>query len=247
MDKKNKKKKLLPFMLMFVASIAIGVTGATVLHKLKLENPIKTPTVEGKVDEDPEPKKNGKAAKKVQFCNVGEADVLIRAAISESWTYKENGNKTILPNKAISKNNSSDLLTVAQPLGYIATSGAPISRVEPSKPNAGKWIYNPKDGWYYYTRVLPGSSSNKTEQERQTEFLVTDVDFTNIENVADERYKAPGAEYELHVTMEIVQASDVVSLSQEAAEKLFDIKPNIPKKWNNNKFSCDIAWPVPTS
>jgi len=54
MDKKNIIKKLLPMGLLLAASVAIGVTGATVLHTLKLENPIKTPTVEGEIKEEKE-------------------------------------------------------------------------------------------------------------------------------------------------------------------------------------------------
>ena len=82
MDKKKMLKKLLPMMAMFIAAVAIGVTGATVLHSLTLENPIKTPTVEGDVIE------KDLDAKKVQFVNNGEADVFVRASFSEWGTDK---------------------------------------------------------------------------------------------------------------------------------------------------------------
>ena len=76
-------KKCLP-VLLIAAAMVVGVTGATVIHKLTMENPIKTPTVEGGIPEDLE---NG--AKKVAFVNDGEADVFLRVAFSETWTAKD--------------------------------------------------------------------------------------------------------------------------------------------------------------
>lgn len=87
-----RKHKVLTAVLLIAAAAVIGSTGATVLHKMTLENPIKTPTVTGKIEEDEKILEGGD--KKVTFINEGEADVFIRAAYSEQWSI---GN-TILPN-----------------------------------------------------------------------------------------------------------------------------------------------------
>lgn len=47
MDKRKVLSKLLPIIVLISVSIAAGVTGATVIHSMQLENPIKTPVVEG--------------------------------------------------------------------------------------------------------------------------------------------------------------------------------------------------------
>ncbi len=87
-----KKNKLVLTIALLAAAAVIGNTAATVLHKMTLENPIKTPSVTGKIEEQPEILERGD--KKVTFINEGEADVFIRAAYSEKWT---SGNM-ILPN-----------------------------------------------------------------------------------------------------------------------------------------------------
>lgn len=84
-----RKHKVLTAVLLIAAAAVIGSTGATVLHKMTLENPIKTPSVEGEIDEI---LKGGN--KIVTFVNDGEADVFIRAAYSEQWSIED----TILPN-----------------------------------------------------------------------------------------------------------------------------------------------------
>ncbi|HIT42224.1 MAG TPA: hypothetical protein IAB60_09060, partial [Candidatus Caccovicinus merdipullorum] len=73
MDKKM-LRKFFPVILLIFA-MAVGFTGATVLHSLTLENPIKTPTTDGGITE-----KLDNNAKKVSFTNNGEADVFLRVA-----------------------------------------------------------------------------------------------------------------------------------------------------------------------
>ena len=78
---KRRLKKFFPVILM-AAAMAVGVTSATVIHKLTMENPVKTPTVEGSIPEKMDPKQ-------AQFQNDGEADVFLRVAYSETWTDKD--------------------------------------------------------------------------------------------------------------------------------------------------------------
>ena len=70
MDKRKVLSKLLPMIVLVSLSIAAGVTGAAVIHSMQLENPIKTPVVEGGITE-----KLDQGAKEVSFTNNGEAAV----------------------------------------------------------------------------------------------------------------------------------------------------------------------------
>ena len=76
MDKRKVLSKLLPMIVLVSLSIAAGVTGAAVIHSMQLENPIKTPVVEGGVTENLD-----QGAKEVSFTNNGEADVFLRVAL----------------------------------------------------------------------------------------------------------------------------------------------------------------------
>lgn len=219
-----KMRKGLLLILLLAASMAIGVTGASVLHTMTLENPIKTPPVQGVVEED-----LSNTGKKVQFVNTGEADVFLRIGYTETWiwTDKENKNtKVILPNTAEK------------------TDGTKIAVATPNW-NKEDWETGSEDGWYYYKHVLPGSVSEKSESKRKTPLLVEDVAF-DTSKLKDERYK--NAEYKLHFTMEVVQASDDIQVSKYAVEELFIKDVGIPADWDktngNDKYSCTITWPV---
>lgn len=156
---KRRWKKFFPAILM-AAAMAVGVTSATVIHKLTMENPVKTPTVEGYIPETMDPKQ-------AQFQNDGEADVFLRVAYSETWTDK---NGMILPNQAIKKDGTS--VAVATPVW-----------------NWDGWTANTDDGWYYYSQVLPGSKSGKAEAQRKTNQVVNGVDFVSFDELADTRYQ----------------------------------------------------------
>ena len=156
---KRRWKKFFPAILM-AAAMAVGVTSATVIHKLTMENPVKTPTVEGYIPETMDPKQ-------AQFQNDGEADVFLRVAYSETWTDK---NGMILPNQAIKKDGTQ--VPVAKPIW-----------------NWDGWTANPDDGWYYYSQVLPGSKSGKAEAQRKTNQVVNGVDFVSFDKLADTRYQ----------------------------------------------------------
>lgn len=156
---KRRWKKFFPAILM-AAAMAVGVTSATVIHKLTMENPVKTPTVEGYIPETMDPKQ-------AQFQNDGEADVFLRVAYSETWTDK---NGMILPNQAIKKDGTS--VAVATPVW-----------------NWDGWTANTDDGWYYYSQVLPGSKSGKAEAQRKTNQVVNGVDFVSFDKLADTRYQ----------------------------------------------------------
>ncbi len=199
-----KKHKVITTMLLIAVAAVIGSTGATVLHALTLENPIKTPTVTGDIDENLE---NGN--KIVTFMNHGEADVFIRAAYSEQWSVGE----AILPNPY---DESGEKLV--------------------SPRIADDWLEG-KDGWYYYKKVLPGSASG--EKEKTVQFI-TGVEFDEkLDEKLDETYKK--ASYEIHAVMEIVQASDSLELSKEAAGELFGKNPDL-KDWGSGKYSVTFGW-----
>lgn len=156
---KRRWKKFFPAILM-AAAMAVGVTSATVIHKLTMENPVKTPTVEGSIPEEMDPKQ-------AQFQNDGEADVFLRVAYSETWTDKDG---MILPNQAAKKDGT--LVAVATPQW-----------------DWENWTVGEDDGWHYYNFVLPGSKSGKAEGERKTNQVVNGVDFVSFDELADTRYQ----------------------------------------------------------
>ena len=213
MDKKKMLKKLLPMMAMFIAAVAIGVTGATVLHSLTLENTIKTPTVEGDVIE------KDLDAKKVQFVNNGEADVFVRASFSEWWEQTNDAadsEKVILPNDA----------QLARPV------------------IGGDWQKG-DDGWYYYKKVLKGKNAAANEEDRYTALFIESVQFNNGSPITNLKEPYKNADYQLHVTMEIVQASDEAAVSKDATRELFGMVPNIgssDETWKAQKYTTVLNW-----
>ena len=218
MDKKM-LRKFFPVILLIFA-MAVGFTGATVLHSLTLENPIKTPTTDGGITEELD-----NNAKKVSFTNNGEADVFLRVACTETWILESNGEgeDIILPNQAIAKDGQS--VSVAEPVWQGITDGS--------------WTLG-SDGWYYYKKVLPGSKSG--ERNRNTGLLVNDVNF-NLDEIEDERYQK--AKYQLHFTMEVVQASDDIEVSEAAVEKLFNKELDLSGAWGEEgKYGYSISWPT---
>lgn len=216
--KKHTLVRILPMLLLLAVSMAVGVTGATILHELRLENPIKTPTVEGSIPED-----LNQGAKKAAFSNDGEADVFLRVTYAETWTAKDG---TILPNTTKDKSGRD---------------------VIPAKPvwKTAKWYTGSEDGWYYYKNVLPGTRAEANSDNRKTELLVDGVNFLTAAELAalpDGRYK--DAKYQLHFTMEIVQASDdwenvSVPAVQQMFHKTLGAKPT---GWDTNKYQAVIDW-----
>ena len=217
MDKKM-LRKFFPVILLIFA-MAVGFTGATVLHSLTLENPIKTPTTDGGLTEELDNKE-----KKVSFTNNGEADVFLRVACTETWILESNGEgeDIILPNQAIAKDGQS--VSAAEPVWRGITDGS--------------WTLG-SDGWYYYNKILPGSKSG--EKNRNTGLLVNNVEF-NLDEIEDERYQK--AKYQLHFTMEVVQASDDTEVSEAAVEKLFNKELDLSGAWGEKgKYGYSISWP----
>lgn len=199
-------KRLLPLGALCAMSAAIGVTGATILHTMKLENPIKTPPVTGEIVEDLEGN-----AKKVGFKNNGEADVFLRVAYTENWT---NGD-LILPNKAPKKDGSDHVLMAAPKW----------------KPDG--WELG-DDGWLYYKKVLPVGSTTPNIVE-----VVTFADAAALADLSEadaQLYK--NGTYDLHFTMEVVQASEDKSVSEDAVKQLFG--KDLPQDWTMD----EINWPA---
>ncbi len=217
MVKKNVWKKLLPVVFLVVASIVIGVTGAVILHNLTLENPIKTPTVEGSIQE----KLNGNA-KEVSFINKGEADVFLRVTYGETWSYMDPDiRRTILlPNVADKKD------------------GKGKYRVATPDWRSDGWQLDPESGWLYYHKVLKVGET--------TPLIVSKVDFAdeNILKELAEGEKYRKADYDLHFTIEVVQASDEKAVSVDAVKKLFqkDLSSITVANGRINKDAA-IHWP----
>lgn len=206
MENRTVWKRLLPMALLLAISMFVGMTGATVLHTMTLENPIKTPPVEGKIEED----LSGNA-KKVRFKNDGEADVFLRVAYTETWS---SGN-TILPNEAVKKDGTGT-----------------VRVADPKWINTDQWVLD--DGWLYYTKVLKSGAA--------TDYILKEVDFASA-GVLDgleygEQYK--NGTYDLHFTIEVVQASDDGTVSNDAVSELFHKDLNLPLKWNKRDT---INWP----
>lgn len=214
MDKKKILSGLLSMVLLISVSIAVGVTGAAILHSMQLENPIKTSTVEGVITENLD-----QGAKEVSFTNHGEADVFLRVAFAQSWVTADG---RVLPN--VIEDEPGRFLPVANPDLAVHFN----------------WE-DGKDGWYYYKKVLPGSSSG--EDRHSTENLVRSVEFKDLTKLKDQRYQ--DAEYQLHFTMEIVQCSDDWEVSSQAVKMLFDRDISLEQNkddWDDNKYECIINW-----
>lgn len=213
MLKKEIRKKLLPMAVLLIVAAAVGITAATVLHQMNLKNAIKTPEVTGEVTETMEEENE----KRVAFTNTGTADVLLRAAYTETWTWTdpETNETVILPN---------------------ITTDAKGDSVAPAVPkfvedNEALWDAK-EDGWIYYNRVL--------EAKEKTELLTESVEFSDLDKLPDTRYKE--AVYQIHFTVEVVQASDEVEISNKAANKLFGREFSGGWVELKDKYSALISW-----
>ncbi len=213
MDKKSILKKYLPTGLLLAAAAAIGITGATVLHNMTLENPIKTPPVDITIEE----KLGDNGTKEARFINNGEADAFLRVTYSEGWVYiDEKENKEILKNEAMVLDNEGK------------ETGEKIKVAVPQV-DLTNWYKDAATGWYYYKKILPGKravpgDTDDQESMRSTPNFTTEVKFNYTDSAGNEivdaeKYK--NAEYQLHFTVEVVQASDEVKVSEDAVQQLF--------------------------
>lgn len=160
MNKKKVSLRIAAGFLLAALSMAAGGTGAAILHSLTLENPLKTPDVEGGVEEELE------EGKKVSFENKGEADVFLRVSWAETW---EAADGTVLPNVAKS------------------ADGETVRPASPVWANREKWDQTSSDGWIYYKKVLPGTASGRAD--RNTGYLIEDVEFVSLNELPDQRYR----------------------------------------------------------
>ena len=134
-EKKRNIEKIMSLVFLVIAAVGIGVTGASISHRMELTNQIRTPTVSVEVREEVGSVEEGLKTKKVKFENTGNADVFLRVSYGETWTYQEGEQRMILPNEpegkeAAVKNWNTD----------------------------GSWQEG-GDGWFYYTRVLKPKES----------------------------------------------------------------------------------------
>ncbi len=209
MAKKNILKRILPLLALAAASAAIGMTGATVLHNLSLENPIKTPPVEGQINEELKGH-----IKNTYFENTGDADVFLRVAYAETWTTGD-GSRTL-------------------PIMAQTTEGSKVRAAKPQWNPAEQDNWVEREGWLYYKYVLKAGEAvdlngdGRTVDEARelgiaTYPIVTSVVFSDEDElstlVEKEAYK--NGRYDLHFVMEVVQASDEAQVSKDAIAEVW--------------------------
>lgn len=208
-----RRNKLLSIALFLVSAAVIGFTGATILHDLYMENTIKTPTVTGEITEDI----HGNV-KNASFKNTGTADVFLRVAYTESWSCQ------------MDKGTAEEKTVLLPNTGMLKTGGSPVPMAQPvwewsgKRPEASDW-YVGNDGWLYYKHVLSPNQS--------TGHIVTSVDFTNVLQAEDERYRE--ANYQLHFIMEVVQCSEQPNVSTEAVKQVFGRNIVLNSQWPEQK------------
>lgn len=220
---KNKKNivKLISVLLLVLLAVGIGTTGATISHRMKLTNQIRTPTVNVAVEEDfgADTPWNGIKTKRVTFKNTGTADVFIRVAYAENWKYQTTAESILLPNQL----NGVDVVT---------------------KNWTGWWKsewQDGNDGWFYYKKVLsPGEETAK---------VLTNVDFSNVTSNSDSRYLT--ADYSLAFQVEAVQASGELQVAKDAAREVFGHSITLKNgqsvivedsDWRTNKYTASVEW-----
>ena len=179
---------------------------------MQLENPIKTPVVEGGVTENLD-----QGAKEVSFTNNGEADVFLRAAFAQSWVAQDG---TVLPNH----------ITDA--------SGQSLPAAVPSLSLDGNWESG-EDGWYYYKKVLPGSASGI--RDRSTEKLVRGVDFIELSGIEDQRYQNAEYQFHFTMEIVQSSDDWNVSRKavQRLFDRDISVTPD---SWDGDKYGCSINW-----
>jgi len=179
-----------------------------------LENPIKTPVVEGGITENLD-----QGAKEVSFTNNGEADVFLRVAFAQSWVAHDG---TVLPNNIVD------------------ASGQALPVAVPSLSLDGNWEGG-EDGWYYYKRVLPGSASGM--QDRSTEKLVRGVDFMDLTGIEDQRYKNAEYKFHFTMEIVQSSDDWNVSRKavQRLFDRDISVTPD---NWDGDKYGCSINWNV---
>lgn len=219
---KRKKNivKLISVLLLVLLAVGIGTTGATISHRMKLTNQIRTPTVSTEIKEefDPGTPENGKKTKIVRFKNSGTADIFIRVAYSETWSYREGEELLFLPN---------------QSEGYDIVEKSWTQNWRTEWQDGG-------DGWYYYKKVLkPG---------QDTEAVLKSVDFSKIINGV-ERYPKADYELAFQVEAvqasgEIQVAKDAVKevFGQSITLKNGQSVIVEDSDWRTNKYTASVEW-----
>lgn len=213
---KNRRNvmKMAGIALLAVLALGIGTTWATIRHEMSLTNNVKTPTVEVAIQEElGKTPQDGVKKKEVSFVNNGTADVFLRIAYAEQWTYTDSttGETIILPNKT--------------------AEGNPIATINWSGWKNSDWS-DEQDGWYYYKKVVPAAGS--------IEKVVTNVTFPTSA-YPDARYE--DADYQLHFQIEAVQASDEWAVSQAAVKEVFEKTITVDKnEWTKQKYNALITW-----
>lgn len=215
MPKKRNIVKIMSLVLLVIAAVGIGVTGASISHRMELTNQIRTPTVEVTVEEEVGPVENGRKTKKVQFVNTGSADVFLRVSYGETWTYREGEQSVILPNEPEGKEAARKLWNAD-----------------------GSWQER-GDNWIYYTKVL------KAGERTPYILTAVDFGETSSladQRYLTAGYELYFRTETVQASGQMQVAQDAVQTVFQTAFQLNDQQELTPEFWKNNKYSLKLDW-----
>ncbi|WP_455682402.1 BsaA family SipW-dependent biofilm matrix protein [Thomasclavelia sp.] len=148
-----KSKKGLTAIISLVAVLVIGGAIAYYNESTNIKNKLKTGKFQSEVVEKFTPKYDwepgDKVTKEVGIENTGTGDIVVRAKWSETWATKD-GDITI---------------TSSDPSGSVV-----------EKEYGNNWIYNDKDGFYYYDQIIR-AGTKASDKFLKSIMLSSDVDF----------------------------------------------------------------------
>ena len=154
--------------------------------------------------------------KETWFKNDGESPVFLRIAYSESWETGSGDGLRTLPWEAVKKD------------------GTKVRVAIPNWVNIDDWV-DGGDGWLYYKKILePGDQTRRIVQGVK---VIATTEFADL--VDGEAYMT--GSYQLHFTMEIVQASDDWKVNKDAVGKLFGTDKEGVTLDNATQI---LTWPV---
>lgn len=172
-----------------LAVAAIGGTMAYFNQELSVENKFDTPNYDSTLIEDFQPSKGEnwepgvEIEKEAKVENTGDVNLVVRVKLDEIWTRQDKEGNTKEVKKLSTanpkgKDEYEDLVTLVEQVnatdGLVADDKSVVAKTVDFK----NWIYNDKDGYYYYKSVLtPGASTNPFLQKVQ---LIKDADMGNF-------------------------------------------------------------------
>lgn len=148
-----------------VCLLAAAVVGASFAYWNKtseIENPFDTSRYGSTVTENFKPsdgedwQPGAEVNKDVFAVNTGDTDLIVRARLDETWSYK---GTTDAYKDSASKTEGYDVYTVDQAVADDGLTAADQSVVTKKFSTSDKWIKG-ADGWYYYKENLAGGATS---------------------------------------------------------------------------------------